>query len=112
MSDQTLLSALKSVPFLGEVPPEQYFVLANGEIIKSLLDLQDKLLSMDVNVFMYHVTPDKNDFATWIYNSIGDHELAEKLGPVKEMAQNLKLVRERVKEFANKNVMKAKRRKH
>jgi hypothetical protein len=112
MSDQTLLSALKSVPFLSEVAPEQYFILANGDTVKSLLDLQDKLLGMDVKIFMHHVTPDKNDFATWIYNSIGDHELAEKMGPVKEIAQNLKLVRERIKEFANKNVMKVKKKKY
>jgi hypothetical protein len=109
MSDQTLLGALKSTPFLSEVPPEQYFVLSNGESVKSLLELQNKLLSMDEEVFLHHVTPEKNDFAAWIYNSIGDHELAEKLGPVKNRNQHLKLVRDRVRECADKSVMKIRR---
>jgi len=45
---------------------EHYFVLKDGELIKSLEDLVLIIKNIDKETFNYHVTNEKNDFANWI----------------------------------------------
>ena len=52
---------------------------------------------MKNQTFAYHVNKEKNDFATWIRDIIGDAELAERLGKKKDKASTIKLVNDRVK---------------
>lgn len=48
------------------VNPEHYFVLKDGELIKSLEELILIIQNIDKEVFEYHVNNEKNDFANWV----------------------------------------------
>ena len=61
-----------------------FFVLCNGKPVKNIKELADVMEEIEDTIFNYHVTPDKNDFATWIKDVFKDVELAEKLAGVKD----------------------------
>ena len=67
-----------------DAPDASYFVLCNGKPVKNIKELADVMEELEEQVFNYHVTPDKNDFATWIKDIFKDVELAEKLAGVKD----------------------------
>lgn len=48
------------------INPEHYFILKNGDCIRSLEELILVLKNIDKDVFLYHVNNEKNDFANWI----------------------------------------------
>ncbi|MFH1506110.1 MAG: OadG family protein [archaeon] len=62
-----------------DIPPEKYFRVVNGMVLKSIEDLKNQLFSIDDLSFDYHVNPKKNDFATWVEGVFKDNELADKL---------------------------------
>jgi len=53
------------------------FVLSDGRKLQSLADLKDALENMNEIVFASHVSGRKNDFATWIKNSLGELALSK-----------------------------------
>jgi hypothetical protein len=55
------------------------FWLSNGLILNSLVALEAALNEMDKVVFSHHVTKDKNDFADWVEQVLGDSDCAEAL---------------------------------
>lgn len=55
------------------------FWTTNGEIIATLLELKEALGRMPEEVFSYHVTKDKNDFAQWVETVLQDKECAAAL---------------------------------
>ncbi len=59
-------------------PPDQQFILANGERMKNLFELAEKLSSMDGQLFSSHVNSERNDFANWVEYVFGEKELAHK----------------------------------
>jgi len=61
------------------VPPESYFYLYNGVIIKNLHEMIEALEIMEEDTFRHHVNDKKNDFAEWINNVVKDKGLAEKV---------------------------------
>ena len=52
---------------------------------------------MGKNDFAHHVNAQRNDFAAWIRQVIGDKDLAKSLGKIKTKAALAKKVSERVK---------------
>lgn len=62
------------------------FVVCSGEKIASVVDLAILLGNMDQGTFTYHVSAEKNDFATWIYHALNMPELASQIGLVKDKA--------------------------
>ncbi|RME52362.1 hypothetical protein D6783_05090 [Candidatus Woesearchaeota archaeon] len=58
------------------IPPEKYFYVCDGTVLKDLNELLQALLSMDEKVFRYHVNEEKNDFYHWIKDVFGEHHLA------------------------------------
>lgn len=48
------------------INPEHYFILKNGERIRSLEELILILKNIDKETFEYHVNNEKNDFSNWI----------------------------------------------
>lgn len=58
---------------------EQCFWTTDGTIISNLVELKEELERMTQDVFEYHVTESKNDFADWIQYVLGDPALADKL---------------------------------
>jgi hypothetical protein len=61
-----------------EVPAHQYFVLANGQPVKHVAELASILDQLEDHVFRHHVTPDRNDFHSWIKDVFQDVDLARK----------------------------------
>jgi hypothetical protein len=65
------------VHYFENVPPDVIFKLADGTEIGGLLELSDALLRMPDDIFYYHVRPDANDFAKWVYDVFRDEKLAQ-----------------------------------
>lgn len=61
---------------LTQAPCEQCFWVTDGRVLSNLIELRDALASMTDDVFMYHVTKERNDFANWIEYVLEDAELA------------------------------------
>jgi hypothetical protein len=67
-----------------DAPETSCFMLCNGKPVKNIKELADVLEELEDQVFNHHVTPEKNDFATWVKDVFKDIELAEKLTGVKD----------------------------
>jgi hypothetical protein len=61
-----------------EAPPEQYFWLSDGLVLKNLSDLQKALETMSSEQYDYHTKDHGNDFAKWIEDVLKDNNLAKK----------------------------------
>lgn len=84
---------------LGNVPPENAFVLFNGPKINNLYELGEALENMKDTSFRHHVTPQKNDFSNWIRDVVGDHELAAKIITTNNRSRMASLVKDRISQF-------------
>lgn len=78
---------------------EQCFWTTDGKIIANLVELKDALTNMANDVFQYHVTRDKNDFADWIEYVLGDAELAGKVRSAKKPTSARTFVVARLKKY-------------
>lgn len=78
---------------------EQCFWTNDGKIIANLVELRDALTSMGDDVFRYHVTKEKNDFADWIEYVLGDAELAGKVRGAKKTTSARTFVVTRLKKY-------------
>lgn len=58
------------------VSGEECFWVTDGRVLSDLLELKDALASMSEDVFAYHVSKGRNDFADWIESALHDAELA------------------------------------
>jgi len=67
-----------------DAPESQCFMLCNGKPVKNIKELADIMEELEEHVFNFHVTPEKNDFATWVKDIFQDVELAEKLAGIKD----------------------------
>lgn len=79
--------------------PNQYFYVKNGAVLKDLEDLLNELKTIDEESFLYHVNTEKNDFLSWIMDSIKDEELAEKLIKVKKKDKMIEIIDKRLKKL-------------
>ncbi len=68
---------------LADVPSDKVFSLADGRTFRSLYELIDVLRDMDDATFYHHVNAEKNDFASWIGDAVGDSALAERVAALK-----------------------------
>ncbi|MGV8150269.1 MAG: DUF5752 family protein [Candidatus Woesearchaeota archaeon] len=73
------VSKAKKTSLFLDLSPDKYFVLCNGETIKDYKELAAILETVGDDVFYYHVTSERNDFANWINDVFGEHELSEKI---------------------------------
>ncbi len=67
-----------------EAPPEQYFWLNDGSILKGLNDLQKALETMSSEQYNYHTNDHGNDFVQWIRNVLKDDALAQEFSQFKD----------------------------
>lgn len=65
--------------FYKHVSGANAFRLSNGVFLFSLADLRHALLDMPDSVFHFHVSGERNDFASWILHVFGEEELAERV---------------------------------
>jgi hypothetical protein len=78
---------------------EQCFWTTDGKIVANLVELRDALTTMATEVFEYHVTKDKNDFADWIEYVLGDAELAQRVRGAKKPTSARTFVVARLKKY-------------
>ena len=79
-----------------DVSDDNVFYCANGETFKNIVDLGNSLSEMDEETFSSHVNEEKNDFANWIYDSVGDVLLAETLRELSELEDTKREVKVRI----------------
>jgi len=60
------------------------FKLENGEEIRTINELREKLKQMDDATFRHYVGDDYNHFAKWIREGLHKEELAEKISHIKD----------------------------
>jgi len=83
--------------WLREIQPKwKGFWLHMHLVAFSLPEFADALTQITDEVFAYHVSGQKNDFAKWVNEVVGDSELARTLGGVTTKEEAAEAVRERV----------------
>ena len=90
------ISKKEARKLLAIVKPEKSFWLNNGPIISSLRHLPKAIDEADYNAFRHHVNENKNDFARWIEEVIGDSKLACDLKRIKTRKDFLDKLKSRV----------------
>jgi len=70
------------------------FRLCSGKTLKNLKDLKRYVKEMPDEVYNYHVTGDKNDFAFWLKNCLELGQLAKSLNGVKTKRNFIKKILE------------------
>ena len=78
---------------------ELCFWVNNGPILKNLKDLEKALKEISEKTFKCHVNKEKNDFANWVKNVLGDKILANKLARIKTVKTMIKAVEEGLKKY-------------
>jgi hypothetical protein len=73
------------------------FWVTDGQILSNLIELERALKKMTNDVFLYHVTKDKNDFADWVQYVLGDTELAGSLRSARRPTSACVVVTRRLK---------------
>jgi hypothetical protein len=80
--------------------PEEYvFWCHDGTIFRDMQELADGLAAMTDEVFAYHVTSEKNDFARWVRDIIKDEQLAHDLATATRRPQAVECVIARLSSF-------------
>lgn len=64
----------------------------DGQILSNLGDLQVAIASMGEEIFLHHVSKEKNDFADWVEYVLNDKECADALRKAKKQEQAKKVV--------------------
>jgi hypothetical protein len=86
-------SEKREVGWKDDVPPDKMLNLTNGMIVISLSSLYDEMSAIKEDDFAVHVVPEqKNDFAEWVMNAVGDTKLAYALYAETEQAKMLELL--------------------
>ncbi|MCK5490344.1 MAG: hypothetical protein KAI67_00715 [Candidatus Pacebacteria bacterium] len=88
---------MKNKKEIINVSDEQCFWFCNGSVARNLEDLKNALLEMDKKSFIYHVNKEKNDFAIWVKEILGDDVLANKLKKSKTIKTIIKAIENNLK---------------
>lgn len=66
-------------------------------VARNLAEFSEGLKQISDKVFSYHVVGQKNDFARWVHEVIGDSVLARELSSVATKEEAARITEERVK---------------
>ncbi len=72
------------------------FYFSSGESAGSLEEFLWKLKVLDNECFLHHVTTEKNDFAAWIGECVGDKVLGRRVGKLKDLDKIISAVEKKV----------------
>jgi len=74
----------------------KFFYVCDGQILKSVEDLAGSLKhDMSDEVFNSHCNAEKNDFANWITEVIGDKKLSKNISRIKTRKGMLKKIKKK-----------------
>lgn len=82
------------------IEPVQHFWVNGGPILSDLKELH-KAFKKEITdeQFKFHVNGDRNDFAAWVKDSLGDSKCATALKRAKKKETALKVVGECLKDY-------------
>ena len=89
----------QKLPLVGAYPPDRAFWAVDGHIVHNLVELKQALDSMMSETYAYHANRDKNDFAKWVSDVLGEKTLAEKLSKSKTRGGAYKVVHDYLKNY-------------
>ncbi len=81
---------------LADVPLDKVFWSNDGKVLKNLPELEAAFRDMSDETYLYHANANKNDFAEWVNNVIGDEKLARDLRRSNSRYQATRSVAERI----------------
>ncbi len=88
-----LKRTFKKIHLNAHTHQDHFFVLKNGQKLRSMQELADELEVMDDSVFSHHVNEQKNDFAAWINDVLNLKELSQNLVSLNNKKQMASLIR-------------------
>lgn len=77
------ITAEQARVFLRQIDSEKSFWVNSGSVLRNLEEFSNELKSIEPEHFSHHVNKEKNDFATWVSDVIGDQMLAKNLSRAK-----------------------------
>jgi hypothetical protein len=83
--------------FKKDVPPDKILKLHNDMLVVTPTSLYSEIEAMKDSDYEYHVNENKNDFADWIRDAVGDEELADHLDNTKDRKEIIDLLDKRSK---------------
>lgn len=95
---------MTELDMLKNVEPDHYFHVANGTVIRGILEIDEAISQMSEDTFHYHVNPSKNDFANWIRNAVKDELLASLLEKINDKKETQTAVLRRIVDLFKKNM--------
>ena len=69
----------KEQKLLAEVPQKDAFYCHDGQVLRSMKELDDALFVMTDETYVYHWNSKKKDLSNWVRDIIGDVKLATDL---------------------------------
>jgi len=60
----------------ADVPADKVFWCHDGRVLTNMEELAAALRDMSEDTYRYHANADKNDFANWLRDAVGDATLA------------------------------------
>lgn len=81
---------------LSDVEGWKCFWVNNGPVLRNLYELYGALKEMGNKTWQHHASKDKNDFAAWVKEVIGDEKLASDLLKAKNKLTAAKYVEARI----------------
>ena len=90
------ISAEQAKHYLRDLDPDVSFWVNDGAVIANLRSLPKELKKLSLDQFRFHVNKDKNDFANWVDQVIGDRSLARSIAKIKTKPTFVKKVSSRV----------------
>lgn len=85
-----------SESILSNIDGDKRFFCVDGQVLHNMEELQKALKLMDENSFIYHANDERNDFAAWINDVLGDVRFAEKFSQIRNQKEAAKKVRARI----------------
>lgn len=82
---------------LEKARPENSFRCADGSLLGSVYELENRLCTMSSEAFYHHVNPVRNDFHNWVRDVFQDYELANELLGARTPAQAAAIVRKHLR---------------
>ncbi|MBI2144652.1 hypothetical protein HYU17_05935 [Candidatus Woesearchaeota archaeon] len=84
---------------LANTAPEKAFWVNNGPVLKNTIELAGAAKKLTPEQFTHHANSQKNDFATWVQEAIGDSDLAQRLRKMKTKEGFASVVAGRLREL-------------
>ncbi len=81
---------------LRHVPEVKRFHCHDGGILNNLYELKTALNKMSGPTYRHHVTEEKNDFASWVREVLGDDKLGSDLAKCADQKEAAHKVAERI----------------